>query len=52
MAARGENCVAQILLEYDLGNTISLEVFRNKDNGGDTSAYEIVNPIVLWIPRF
>lgn len=43
---RGENGVAQILLERDLGDTISLEVLRNKDIAGGTSAYEVVNQIV------
>ena len=43
---RGENGVAQILMERDLGDTISLEVLRNKDIAGGTSAYEVVNQIV------
>ncbi len=43
---RGENGVAQILLERETGERISLEVFRNKDIAGGTSAYEVVNQIV------
>lgn len=43
---RGENGVARILLERETGERISLEVFRNKDIAGGTSAYEVVNQIV------
>lgn len=43
---RGENGVAQISLERDNGKKITLEVFRNKDIAGGTSAYEVVNQIV------
>ncbi|QEA55079.1 type I restriction endonuclease subunit R [Leuconostoc citreum] len=43
---RGENGVAQILLERESGEKISLEAFRNKDIAGGTSAYEVVHQIV------
>ncbi|MCE4994340.1 type I restriction endonuclease subunit R [Staphylococcus xylosus] len=43
---RGENGVAQISLERDDGKKITLEVFRNKDIAGGSSAYEVVNQIV------
>lgn len=43
---RGENGVAQISLERDNGKKITLEVFRNKDIAGGSSAYEVVNQIV------
>ncbi|AOT56400.1 type I restriction endonuclease subunit R [Weissella soli] len=43
---RGENGVAQILLERESGDKISLEAFRNKDIAGGTSAYEVVHQIV------
>ncbi len=43
---RGENGVAQILLEREFGEKISLEAFRNKDVAGGTSAYEVVHQIV------
>ncbi|MQW24036.1 type I restriction endonuclease subunit R [Lactococcus sp. dk322] len=43
---RGENGVAQLPLEREDGTSVSLEVFRNKDIGGGTSAYEVVHQIV------
>ena len=39
---RGENGVAQVLLEREDGKKVTLEVFRNKDISGGTSSYEVV----------
>lgn len=43
---RGENGVAQILIEREEGQKLNLEAFRNKDIAGGTSAYEVVHQIV------
>ncbi|MCE2233302.1 DEAD/DEAH box helicase, partial [Streptococcus thermophilus] len=43
---RGENGVAQILLEREDGKKVTLEAFRNKDISGGTSSYEVVNQVV------
>ncbi len=43
---RGENGVAQILIEREEGTKLNLEAFRNKDIAGGTSAYEVVHQIV------
>ncbi|WP_238328713.1 restriction endonuclease subunit S [Carnobacterium divergens] len=39
---RGENGVAQVLLEREDGKKVTLEAFRNKDISGGTSSYEVV----------
>ena len=39
---RGENGVAQVLLERENGEKVTLEAFRNKDISGGTSSYEVV----------
>lgn len=43
---RGENGVAQISIERDDTQKITLEFFRNKDVAGGISAYEVVHQIV------
>ena len=43
---RGENGVAQISIERDDTQNITLEFFRNKDVAGGISAYEVVHQIV------
>ncbi|EAE7185984.1 MULTISPECIES: HsdR family type I site-specific deoxyribonuclease [Enterococcaceae] len=43
---RGENGVAQISLEREDGQGITLEAFRNKDISGGTSSYEVVHQVV------
>ena len=43
---RGENGVAQILLEREDGKKVTLEAFRNKDISGGTSSYEVVHQVV------
>ena len=43
---RGENGVAQIALERENGDSLSLEAFRNRDIAGGTSAYEVVHQVV------
>ena len=43
---RGENGVAQIPLERENGDKITLEVFRNKDIAGGSSSYEVVNQLI------
>lgn len=43
---RGENGVAQISLERDNREKVTLEVFRNKDIAGGSSSYEVVNQII------
>lgn len=42
----GENGVAQISLERDNREKVTLEVFRNKDIAGGSSSYEVVNQII------
>jgi len=48
---RGENGVAQIVLERENGQKVTLEAFRNKDISGGTSSYEVVNQVVPNIDR-
>ena len=43
---RGENGVAQVLLEREDGKKVTLEAFRNKDISGGTSSYEVVHQVV------
>ena len=43
---RGENGVAQVLLEREDGKKVTLEAFRNKDISGGTSSYEEVHQVV------
>ena len=43
---RGENGVAQVLLERENGKKVTLEAFRNKDISGGTSSYEVVHQVV------
>lgn len=43
---RGENGVAQISLEREDGQGITLEAFQNKDISGGTSSYEVVHQVV------
>lgn len=43
---RGENGVAQVLLEREDGKKVTLEAFRNKDISGGNSSYEVVHQVV------
>ncbi|KST93635.1 Type I restriction-modification system restriction subunit R [Lactococcus lactis subsp. lactis] len=43
---RGENGVAQVLLEREDGKKVTLEAFRNKDISGRNSSYEVVHQVV------